>query len=82
MRLYPRVMGTVQWGVRIFAAVLMGAVLAFCIIRGYIAGGILAGFGFAAALYVLYIRAIYIPRLRAKVASASVPAGAELADPQ
>ena len=49
---------------RILSAVFSGSLLVWCITRGYVAGAILAGVWFAMAMYVLYIRMIYVPRLR------------------
>lgn len=65
--------GVFGWVARIFSTVFMGTAFVWCIAGGYVAGAILAGFGFAATLYVLFIRAIYLPRVRRKAASAVEP---------
>ncbi len=82
MRMFLGTMGVVQWAVRIFSTVFMGTLFVWCIAGGYIAGAILSGFGFAATVYVLYIRAIYLPRLRAKSALTTESARTELTGDQ
>jgi hypothetical protein len=57
------------WIQRWLALGLFGALLTLCIIKGWVAGGILSAVGLAAAVFVLYVRLIYAARIARREAS-------------